>query len=487
MSKEEKERKKMMASMFSTDSVLSEQLAEFVINTKYSDLPEDLIEYIKVLILKNIANMALGASLPHSAKAVEPIIKRGVPGDVGVLTYGFRASLWEGVFLNAFFAHAAELEDDAFFDADLNPAGPSWTITVIPLLLTLAQKYGLSGKELIEAIVVGLEVHRRTCLSTVLHRGVLLGPGSVGPAAGAAKAMGLNKEEIKAAMGLAISGPDMQFVSYVTDAHYFESAMQTLHAFIAAQMAQTGLTASSNLPTFLTQKFAETAVKPKKMLADLGNTWLCRQFWIKKYPASFGLHCLIDLMCEFKNKYKFSWEEIDFIEAVPASPQLGFMARTPMQTQFSLFWVLGVAAVDGDVNPHHMTQEALDNLVYQKAAHKIKQTIDPELSKDGKIPMPFSHTDELKVYMKDGRVFSGKRRYPIGSAKDPLTNEQIKGLFRKFSAPVFSTENIEKISEVVLNLEKLNNLDELMDLLTYDAIKTKAKIQEKEVLLAKDN
>lgn len=450
--------------MVGEKSLAGEEFAEFVLNTEYAKIPEDVVEFTKSLVLKNIANMAAGARMPHSQKLVNLVRERRLPGEVGVLTYGFQTSLWEGVFLNAFFAHAAELEDDAFFDADYNICGPSWTITVIPLLLTLTQRQRLSGKQLIESVVVGLEVHRRSCLSTVLHRGVLLGPGSVGPAAGAAKALGLNKEEIMSAIGLAISGVDIQQVNYGFDGHFFESAMQSLQALIAAQMAKNGLTGNPDLPTFLEIKYGDTAVKPEKMLADLGSQWLCKDFWIKKYPASFGLHNVIDLMCELKSKHKFSWDEIDVIEAFPPAPFLGFVPNSVGQAAFSLYWVLGVAAVDGDVTLAHMTEEALDNPIYQQAVAKVKQTVPPELSKEW--TTPFSHMDGLRIHMKDGKIYSGERRYPIGSPKEPLTNEQVKNLFQKFVSGIYSSKEIDTITQAILNLEKLNDLGEVMDLLT---------------------
>jgi 2-methylcitrate dehydratase PrpD len=451
--------------MVDEKSLFGEELAEFVLNTKYAKIPKDVVEFTKVLVLKNIANMAAGARMPHSQKLVNLVRERRLPGEVGVLTYGFKTSLWEGVFLNAFFAHAAELEDDAFFDADYNICGPSWTITVIPLLLTLTQRQRLSGKQLIESVVVGLEVHRRSCLSTGWHRGVLLGPGSVGPAAGAAKALGLNKKEIMSAIGLAISGADIQQVNYGFDGHFFESAMQSLQALIAAQMAKNGLTGNPDLPMFLKLKYGDTAVEPEKMLADLGSRWLCKDFWIKKYPASFGLHNIIDLMCELKNKHKFSWDEIDVIEAFPIAPFLGIVPHNVAQAEVSLYWVLGVAAVDGDVTLAHMTEEALNNPIYQQAVAKVKQTVPPELSKEDLIP--FSHMDGLKIHMKDGKVYSGERRYPIGSPKEPLTNEQVKNLFQKFVSGIYSSKEIDTITQAILNLEKLNDLGEVMDLLTY--------------------
>ena len=120
--------------------------------------------------------------------------------------------------------------------------------------------------------------------------------------------------------------------------------------------------------------------------------------------------------------------------------------------------------MDGDVTLAHMTEEALDNPTYQQAVAKVKQTVPPELSREW--TAPFSHMDGLKIHMKDGRVFSGERRYPIGSPREPLTNEQVKNLFQKFVSGIYSPKEIDTITHSVLNLEKLDDLGEVMDLLT---------------------
>ncbi|MCL2834614.1 MAG: MmgE/PrpD family protein [Treponema sp.] len=447
------------------NNTVSEGFAKFILDVKFGNIPKDLVSFIKVLTLKCIADMAAGAGMPHSRKLVNPVRERRLPGDVGVMTYGFKTSLWEGVFLNSFFAHAAELEDDAFFDADFNSTGPSWSITVIPLLLTFAERQRLSGKQLIEAIVAGLEIHRRSCLTHVAHRGVLLGQGSIGPVAGAAKALGLNREEILSAMGLAISGPDVQIVNYGYDGHFFESAMQTMHAMIAAEMAKNGLTGNPDLSRFLSLKYGDTSASSEKMLADLGTRWLCRDFWIKKYPASFGLHSTIDIMVELKNKHNINWKDIDTIEVFPANGMLCYVPKDVSSAVVSQYWVLAVAAVDGDVTIDHMTEDALVNPDYREVMARIRHTCP---SGDNSIQQPlFSHKDSIKICMKNGLEYTGERQYPIGSPMEPLTDKQMKDLFAKFSAKMFSPQNCEKIAGMVLNLENLNDIDELMDLLTY--------------------
>ena len=117
---------------------IAQQLAEFSIQTRYEDIPKEVIDFTKGLTLKTVAGMVAGATKPSSRKMAGLIRDQNLPEGVGVLGSGFRTSLWESVFLNAYFAHAIELEDDRF------GGGISWDITVIPLLFPLCKPDMLS-------------------------------------------------------------------------------------------------------------------------------------------------------------------------------------------------------------------------------------------------------------------------------------------------------------------------------------------------------
>src|SRR4030042_345708 len=131
------------------------------------------------------------------------------------------------------------LEDDSFV------GGVSWDITVIPLLLPLAQHLRISGKNLIEALAVGLEVHTRTCSFPTNHLGIVVFPGAMGPAAAGAKAFGLGVEETVSALGLAMSGPAISLLNLGKDAHFLESALQSSQGIIAAEMAKEGMSGNT--------------------------------------------------------------------------------------------------------------------------------------------------------------------------------------------------------------------------------------------------
>lgn len=434
------------------------KLARFAVETQYSDIPESVSQFIKGLTLKTVAGMLAGSAKPSGKKMAGIIRNRNLPEEVGVVGSGFRTSLWEAAFLDAFFAHASELEDDRF------NGGVSWDITVIPLVFPLAEKLRLSGKALMEAIAVGLEVHARTCLFNTEHLGLVVVPGAVGPAVGVARALNLNVNETAYSLGLAMAGASISIANFGTDAHYLESAMQSLQGIIAAEMAKEKMTSNPDIGAFLSTLLGKERVDPEKMVANLGERWVLSEIWIKKYPCCFLNHRQIDALIELKKEHGLSYEDVEAVE-VHTSPSDEPCNRTELKTegdvQFSFQHVLGAALLDGDVNLKHITEAAIYDPRLKEARSKIKVIPHPEWSKE-----LLKEPARISVKTKDGRAFSKERRFPIGSPDEPLTMDQFRGLYNKFSQGILPEREISRAADAILNLEKLSDLRELMSILT---------------------
>jgi 2-methylcitrate dehydratase PrpD len=437
---------------------IANQLARFVVETRYPEIPEEVVEFTKGLALKTTAGMVVGSTMPSSKKIAMRIRNRRLPGEVDVIGGGFQTSLWEAIFLSAFFAHASELEDDSF------NGGVCWDITVIPLLFPLAQHLRLSGKALMEALTIGMEVHARTCMFPTEALGIVLVPGAVGPAAAAARALGLGVEETASALGMAMSGVGVAVPNFGTDSHYFESALQSLQGIMAAEMAKEGLSSNPDIGTYLSNLLGKEKVVPEKILEDLGKKWMLRNIWIKKYPCCFLTHRHIDLLLELKKQHNLSVAEVKIIEA-HIGPTEEICNRPEVKTlgdlQFSYQHILASAMLDGDVNFDHINNDILGNPRYQEARSKVEVIVHSDWSNQY-----MGSPAILTVKTKGGREFSGERRYPIGSPKEPLGMQEFKGLYSKFTKGILSQEKMERTAEAILNLEKLNEVQELMDTLT---------------------
>ena len=437
---------------------LAGQLAKFVVETRYPEIPKEVVDFTKGLVLKTVAGTLAGSATPSGRKMSSIIKSRNSSEEAGVIGCGFKTSLWDAVYLNAYLAHASELEDDSFV------GGVSWDITVIPLLLPLAEHLRMSGKSLIEALAVGLETHTRTCSFPTERFGVVVFPGAVGPAAAGAKAFGLDLGKTVSALGLAMSGAGISLLNLGTDAHFLESALQSLQGIMAAEMAKEGMTSNPDIGQYLSNFLGKDNINPEKMVLDLGQVWQFRNIGIKKYPCCFFTHRQIDVVLELKKEYHLSLDDIEKIE-VHASPADEWCNRPEPQSlgdlQFSFQHLLGAAMLDGDVNFDNVDANILLDPRYKEARSKIEVIIHPDRSS-----VLVQAPAEVIIRKKDGKMFSGQRMFTIGSLQEPLSVEQYIELYSKFTKGILSSEEIEKSVEAILNLEKLNDLIGLMDLLT---------------------
>ena len=450
---------------------IAKKLSRFAIETKYEDIPEEVFQLTKSLILKNVAGILSGSINPSSMKFAKLIRDRRLPEEAGVIGSGFKTSLWEATLLNAFFAHASELEDDFPMygiqtDSGRRLGGGAWDITVIPLLVSLGEKLRLSGKAFLEAITVGLEVHVRTCLFSAEHLGFLIVPGAVGPALGAARPLGLSIDKTMSAIGLSMQAVPCVLLNVATDAHFLESALQSLHGLIAAEMAKEGMTGNPDIGAFLSKYLGEQRVFPDEIVEGLGKRWLINEVLIKKYPCCIHTHRYIDAVIELREKHDLSYEKLETIEAHTGLAENALLNRPEPKTEsdlgFSFQHVLSCAMLDGDVNFGHTTHHAMTASRLREARAKVKIITHPEW-----LPGMMENPASITIKMNDGRVFSKERTNIIGSRKEPLTMKQFRELYTKFTQGILTKEQISRTADVILDLEKLTNVKELIDMLVF--------------------
>ena len=455
--------------MSRSEKEIVSELIEFAVNTKVLDIPNDVLEFTKGLVLKTVAGMVVGSTKPSGRKMVRMIKERRLTEDVGVMGCGFKTALWESVFLHAFFAHASELEDNRITAWGDSAGGSSWDITVIPLLFPLAEKMRLSGKSLLEALAVGLEVHARTTLFSAEHLGVIMIPGAAGPAVAGAKAMGLTYEQTLQALGMATSNIPLSHQNFGTDAHYYESAMHSLQGIMAAEMARENMTGSPKLISYLKNMMGDDNVEPEKIVKNIGKDWIFTETWIKKYPTCFLTHKHIDNLLKLRSENNLIPEQVESIE-IDISPIDELCDRPEPNDeedlQFSFQHLLGAALLDGDVNLSHVTKESVYDPRIKEIRPMIKLNVNPDWPHYLDAAMA-NVPSKLTVKTKDGRSLVAERRCVIGAPEDPLTLKQIADYYEKFTAGILSDQHIKKTSDAILKMEELSDIEELMDLLVF--------------------
>lgn len=445
----------------SSASSVAMQLATFCANVRYDDLPPTAVDFAKALILKTVAGEVGGSHTPSAQKLGALIREKGLPEDVGAFGMGFRTSLWEGALMNVFSAHCSELEDVAH-----TPGGVSWDITVIPLLLSMAEPLHLSGKSLIEAVAVGLEVHYRTCLPfEATDLGMVLPPTSaMGTAAAAAKAYGLSAEETCAAMGFSLSSAGMAEVSMGSDAHFFESSLHAYQALLGTEMARAGLTSNPDLAGF--GGMVPKGLSVEDAVAGLGDRWCFEEIWIKKHPLCFLVHRQVDAVAEICATEGLSADDVEKVHVV-TGPGEASCDRPHPQTvgdmQFSFQHALGVTMLRGSVGLSDLLPAAAHDPEIERERQKVDVEIDHSLAFSVSLAEPTTVT----VRTVDGREFVREMLVARGSPDQPLTRAEYEELFRRFATDPWNEEGVEKMIATLFSLEEVPDTAELTETLTY--------------------
>ncbi|MEM3849036.1 MAG: MmgE/PrpD family protein [Zestosphaera sp.] len=227
---------------------LVDQLAKFIYEVRYEDLPSEVVEKAKTCFLDYVG-VALAGSRTEFGETITKFVKQlGGVGESTVIGDGSAVPSVNAAYVNGALVHIHEL-DDGHRVAMGHPGA-----SVISAALAVGEKVNASGKELIEAIVVGYDIfirmgvavnpsHFRRGFHTTSTCGVL------SAAAAAGKLLGLNTDGLGNALGIAATQ-----ASGLMEVTRGESVIKPLQPARAAQsgvlsalLAQSGLTAPKTM------------------------------------------------------------------------------------------------------------------------------------------------------------------------------------------------------------------------------------------------
>ena len=126
-----------------------------------------------------------------------------------------------------------------------------------------------------------------------------------------------------------------------------------------------------------------------------------------------------------------------------------------MQSRFSMEHVLGMAILEGGVGVKSFTDSCAISSKAAEVRSKIRVTVRTDWPPDRA-----AARTPVTVRLKDGRTFSREVQVP----RQP-TREELLARHRDCCQVVLNLEQIERSTEMMLNLEKVENIVPLMDLL----------------------
>ena len=447
---------------------VTEKLARFVVDTQYDDLPPKTVNYARELALSNLGSMVWGATLP-AGKIVIKLIKEmgGVP-EAGVIGGGFKTSAPNAALANGNFVHAAEWEGDS------RPEMVS-AMTLFPVVFPVAEKLGLSGKDVLEATIIGHEIQSRIGLACLpaTERGFFAVPvfGNFGAAVVTAKLLKLDVEQIKVALGLAASQAAGTLRQHSTMAHFVETGFACRNGVMAALLAGEGFNADTNILEdsdrglgFGSAVAGKEGYHVEKVTAGLGQEFRFDLIDTKYFPCHSYQQRVLEAALHLVSAHNISGEEVASV-TVEMKPAIAHEIDWPdppdrehsrVSVQHGIAGVLLERKVTGDT----FTEEKRVDPGFIEARSKVKAVVHPEWESGPDFEI-------VTIRLKDGQEHSVKWATWKGHHTSPLTTGELLAKYKVATGDTLSPGQTDRSAELVLNLETLKDVSELMKIVTF--------------------
>ncbi|PMY52619.1 MULTISPECIES: MmgE/PrpD family protein [Pseudomonas] len=440
------------------------RLAQFCVDTRFEDLPAELVEQAKRHILDTFGAALAGAGSDVARQAHE--VFKGEAGSTLVWGTGQRVGAAQAAMLNGIAAHALELDDTGGCDHSGAVVLPAVMAALSMSTLSVSEA-SIDGRELITAVVIGYEIGRRVleaCGSYSAHNGAgwhsTATCGVFGAAAASARILGLDAQQTLSALGIAgsFSGGLWAFIHDGSQSKRLHSGRAAEGGLLAARFAQQGITGPTKLfddvwGGFLKTLAADTAA-PEALDAELGHVWKLARCSIKPYAACRGTHSAIDALGLLLDQLQVSAEQVEDVQV----SLCGFLqdmcggqdVSTLPAAQMSLRYALATRLLHG-----HCRLEAYDDEQrrHPRIAHwmsRIRLEVDPQLSEDGE-PV-------VSVRTVDGRQASLCVEVPLGAPGNPLSDAALEEKFFSLAGRVIPLQQAKELLEQLWRLEELESV-----------------------------
>ncbi len=457
-----------------TDNVL-----QFAMNTSYDDLPEDIIHEVKRSLLDSIGAVFTGAATEKGKIAMNLSRRLGGTAESSVIGSTMKVSC----------TNAAMVNSELMYSLDFD-AVPHITPFVIPPVLAVAESIHASGKEVISAIVIGQELARRINDSMNVLLAKVAGDAKtpdifgnsnehmLGACLAVGKLLNLDDEQMGNCLGIAgylcslPTGRDWEDTMPKSIIKYSPAGWNCQASVTAALLSEQGYTGNRNVldSQFGFHMFYGASVwNPSKIVDDLGKTWKFTDCQYKLYPCcrflQSSLDCLLDLMEE--NEFKPS--EIESITAY----SLPFLAHpdqhqvtTQIDTQYSFPYA--AAAVVFGIKPGVDWQDmnVINDPKIQAFMKKINILGDPRAGAE-KAKDPRSWYAKVEIVARNN-TYTSETLYSKGTNMEGyrLSDDTLIEKFKHNATKILTQNKIEKAIECIWNLEKVDDISELMKFVT---------------------
>lgn len=345
------------------------ELVEWALALEYSQVPGELLEQLKLRLLDTTGLILLAWDLPDAAAIRSVFERQGGEPEVRLLVRGSLPAPAAAA-VHGSLAHALDY-DDTLLDSLLHVSS-----VVFPTVLAEGEAGDISGREALTTAAAAYEVAARlgAAAGRGFHERGFHATGVLGPlfaAVAAARLRRLDRAAAIAAVGIAGSMGSglLEFLSDGSSTKRLYPGWAAHGGILAARLAAAGLSGPASIVEGRFGVYAAhlgglAAVNSRRILDELGQSWLAGGATFKLYPCAHVLHPYIEAALALRAgagvpvaRVVAAMSELE-VELFARPPDAKIAPRSEYESRSSLQYVLAAACLDGAVGPETFAEPA---------------------------------------------------------------------------------------------------------------------------------
>lgn len=442
--------------------MLTQHLAEFIVNTQASHIPANVMEASRDALIDTVG-CALAGSLDEVAEiSLRYVSELGSRHEAGIWGTHVATTMAEAAFVNGIFGHALDF-DDVHASVHGHPS-----TTMIPAALAVGEAVGVSGSDVLAAYAVGLEVGGKLGIalgSGHYHQGwhATATTGVFASTAVATRLLKLSIDQCRNALGLAASQASGLLRNFGTMTKPFHAGHAARCAVQSALLARAGFTADVSIfdgkDSFL-GTYAEKNGQPLERLLDgLGSTWevITPGISFKRWPCCYCNHRAIGALLPMIRQHGIQASEVQAVEiGFPPGTDTALIHTNPktgLEGKFSIEYVAAATLLDGKVGIDTFT----DVMVNRPEVRALMQKVKRYRIEDSKMYSGAVGYNDLMIRTSRGEFKAREERAP-GSPQWPMSAAERDEKFLDCSGRVLGSAGARRALDLAINIQTLHNV-----------------------------
>ncbi len=414
--------------MSALEKDISRKCAAFVTSFCFSDLDRETVSVTKKCIVDWLG-CVLGGSSTEAAGIMKAVVdEMGGKEQATVIGDFSRTTVLQAAMANAYNCHILEM-DDVHKSSIVHPAAP-----VISAAFALGEYLGSTGKEIIEAIVVGYDVMIRVGEAvmpshyTIWHSTATC--GNFGAAAATAKLLKLNEMQTLYALGNAGTQAAglWEFASDSAMTKYLHCGKAAYNGMLASLLSKKGFDGPTRILEgdrgFFRACSSESGFE--RSFEDMGSKFKINETVYKPYASCRHTHGPINGVLEIRSRYGLSWKDVESVNVETYETALKLAGNTdhstPPAARFSINYCLACALIFGRVGVDEFREDVLQDPRIAEIIPRIQVEVTEKMNS----MHPEKWPSMVTIKTKEGNSMDIFIEYPKVDPENTMTYDYIK-------------------------------------------------------------